>query len=150
MMHMKRLLPVFALLILSACSSAGGDNTDPLVGHWTFTQLTVNHPQSGGYASAPSLCIGDLDFHDNGTWDGWNICKFEDSAERSAVSFSGTWVKLSAHHYKANNGDYDIVLSKDGNIGVYGSTTTTNSKLIGHYEYGHMFKDVAVDRAEFQ
>jgi hypothetical protein len=147
---MKKLLSACMLLVLSACGSAGGDNTVPIVGHWTFTQLTVNHPESVMYTSAPSLCIGDLNFHADGTWVGWNVCKSGNAVDRYAVDFSGTWVKISAYHYRANNGDYDIILSKDGTSGVYGSTTTTNKNLVGHYEYGHMLKDVIIEHAELQ
>jgi hypothetical protein len=149
---MRKLLFGLILLAAAGCSSssAGGSSAEPIVGHWTFTQLTVNHPGSVMYASAPSLCIGDLDIHEDGTWVGWNVCKNADAVNRSAGSFSGTWVKLSAYHYRANNGDYDIILSKDGTSGMFGSTTTTNPNLVGHYGYGHMMKDVVVNHAELQ
>lgn len=153
MVIMKKLLLALLLLSVAACSSsAGSANTtpDPIVGHWTFTQLTVNHPESLMYASSPSLCIGDLDVHEDGTWAGWNVCKHDNAVERTELSFSGTWVKLSTYHYRANNGDYDFILSKDGLTGVYATTTTTNTNLVGHYEYGHMMKDVVVDRAELR
>jgi len=151
MLKMKKLLLGLILLTVAACSSsAGSTNTAPIVGHWTFTQLTVDHPGSVPYASAPSLCIGDVDFHEDGTWDGWNICKNADSADRKAVSFSGTWVRISTYHYRVNNGDYDFVLSRDGTSAVFGSTTTTNPHLVGHYEYGQMMKDVVIDHAELQ
>jgi hypothetical protein len=70
--------------------------------------------------------------------------------DRTVGPFSGTWVKISAYHYRANNGDYDVILSKDGTTGIFGTTTTTNKDLVGHYEYGHMLKDVVIDHAELQ
>lgn len=148
---MKKLLVGIAVLFLAACSgTAGSDNTDPIVGHWTFTQLTVNHPGSVMYALAPGLCIGDLDIHEDGTYVGWNVCKRDNAVDRTVESYSGTWVRVSPHHYRANGGDYDVILNKEGTMGVYGSTTTTNANLVGHYEYGHMFKDVVVAHAELQ
>ena len=148
---MRKLLLSVVLLAVAGCSnSAGSSNTDPIVGHWTFTQLTVNHPGSVMYAAAPSLCIGDLDIHEDGTWVGWNVCKNADAVERAAGNFSGTWVRISANHYRANNGDYDVILSKDGTLGLFGSTTTTNPNHVGHYEYGHMVKDIVVNHGELQ
>ena len=114
----EKLLSACILMVLWACSSAGSDNTTPLVGHWTFTQLTVNHPDSAMYAGAPSLCIGDVDSHADGTWAGWNVCLEGNATDRSAVAFSGTWVRISAYHYRVNNGDYDFILSKDGVTGA--------------------------------
>ncbi len=149
---MKKLLLILILSAVTACSSSNAENTkiDPIVGHWTFTQLTVNHPASLNYASAPSLCIGDADFREDGTFAAWNVCKNADSADRTAAPFAGTWVRISTYHYRVNNGDYDFVLSKDGNSAVFGSTTTTNPHLVGQYEYGQMMKDVVIDHAELQ
>jgi hypothetical protein len=149
--HIMKFIIGLILMAGAACSSsAGSTDKDPIVGHWTFIQLTVNHPASVMYASAPNLCIGDLDINEDGTWAGWNVCKNDNAVDRTAGSFSGTWVKVSRYHYRANNGDYDIILSKDGTTGFYGSMTTTNPNLVGHYEYGQILKDVVVDHAELQ
>jgi hypothetical protein len=135
-------------LLASSCSggsSADGDNTVPLVGHWSFMQLTVNHPNSTMYSISPSLCAGDLDIYEDGTYHGWNRCKRADQADRVMEEWTGTWVRMSQYHYRAND-DYDVFLSKEGTVGMFASTAT-DGNLKGHYEYGHMFKDVSFDHA---
>ena len=125
------------VLVLSGISVAG----DTLVGHWTFEQYTVylNNPGS------PMLCIGDLDIRKDGTYNGWNVCKQGNSPDRFEVPWSGDWHKVSPHHYMANGGDYDIVLSGDGKSAFYGSTRTTNPHMNGVYEWGMLLK-VKIDR----
>ena len=139
---MKALLFSLMLIpVIGGISFAG----DPLIGHWTFQQFTtyVNNP------GAPMLCIGDLEIHKDGTYEGWNICKHGNSPDRFEMSWSGDWRKVSPRHYMANGGDYDIVLSRDGKSGFFGSTRTTNPDMNGVYEWGTLLK-VRIDRNGLQ
>jgi hypothetical protein len=139
------------LVILNGTAQQAPDNADPIVGHWTFMQITVNHPNSEGYPNAPGLAVGDLEINPDGTYVGWNVLKTKDSPDRIVQDYSGTWVKTSTYHYMAGKtaSDYDVILSKDGIVGMWTSSRTTGVGTVGHYEYGQMFK-VTVNRDELK
>jgi hypothetical protein len=130
-------------------SGTSQQNQDPIVGHWTFMQFTVDHPEGVMYPTSPKLSVGDLEIRADGTFTGWNIVKTANSATRFTEDYSNTWVRLSTYHYRCTNGAYDIILNKEGTIGMFALSTTTDSNTLGHYEYGHMFK-VTVNRDELK
>jgi hypothetical protein len=101
------------------------------------------------YPNDPMTCIGDLDVREDGTYSGWNACKQGAQEQKVIGSWTGNWTRISQYHYKANDLNYDVILNKDGAMGMYAATASSGN-LKGHHEYGYMFKDVTVDHSELQ
>lgn len=146
--RLQLLLLLFGLL-LSSCSggsSAVGDDAVPLVGHWSWYQLTVIHPDNPMHQISPSVCIGDADVTADGIFKIWNVCKQANNKEKVEAVAQGTWHRISQNTYKACYSQcYDVFLDKTGTLAMFASTSTEDQPNTGLYEYGHMFKDVFFD-----
>jgi hypothetical protein len=150
----KLILVVVLLVSLSAYAYSSSKKKPPLVGHWSFQQLTVDNPNNNvTYGGNPSLCIGDIDVKADGTFDLWNTCKIGNNSDKYTTTTQGQWHRVSANHYKACYGDicsYDVFVDKTGKIAQYAAMYTGDAINTGHYEWGYMFKDVYFDRSAIQ
>jgi hypothetical protein len=142
---MKGILAVVGLIMLCSCSGSAGGSSDtaPLVGHWSWYQLTVKNQGNPTYQNSPSTCIGEADVMADGTFKIWNICKEANNSAKSEAEATGTWFRTGTNTYKGcYNKCFNIMLNKDGTAAMFASTSTEDQFNAGLYEFGHMFKDI--------
>ena len=138
------------LVILNGTDQQVPDNAVPIVGHWSFMQLTVDHPDNPAAAYAPKMSVGDLEIKADGTFIGWNVVKSANNPIRFTEDYSSTWVRVSKYHYITGDGYYDVILSPDGQTAMFALSRTKGVDVNGHFEYGHMFKNVVINHSELQ
>lgn len=135
--HVKFLL-LLCLFFCCATISYARDNV--LVGHWSWLQHTTT------MSNKMSLCTGDVDFRQNGTFHIWNACKENSNDCYTIGEADGTWEKIATGVYRCYYGCYFYDFLVKGDSAFFQSMSVCDEKDRGHMEYGSMLKTIKVDK----